>query len=47
MYRDLNDEMTHARTHARREPSPTKDTLNDLSSVILCNVGDVGGERLS
>lgn len=25
----------------------TKDTLNDLSSVILCNLGDVRGERLS
>lgn len=28
-------------------PSIIEDTLNNLSSVILCNLGDVRGERLS
>lgn len=28
-------------------PSVTEDTLNNLSSVILCNLDDVRGERLS
>lgn len=46
------DSITHThirtRTHAHTAACAiaTKDTLNDLSRVVLCNLGDVRGEKV-
>lgn len=43
--RRLSHTHIHTRTHGSVRHHQ-KDTLNDLSRVVLCNLGDVRGEKV-